>query len=225
MGTAPVELVYTVIMHGARGFTIIEFTIAIAVATILGAAAISRYNTYLREQEFLSGGQEVANCLQRANTQARAGATINPPRFVRATLAYDSTTPKVDCIVESQSQYRADGSAITVTQLLQGNPVESATNQPFRANNSRLASGTTVRYVFGALENGIPLGYSIDGVLFKQPDDPLTPSTYVPFGRGFSLTTTENVLRFNSASSSKCGTVQMTSIGTPVRFEELSTCS
>lgn len=225
MGTAHLELVYTVTMQGVRGFTIIEFTIAIAVATILGAAAISRYNTYLREQEFLSGGQDVANCLQRANTQARAGASINPPRFVRATLSYDSATPKVDCIVESQSQYRADGSVITTSQLLQGNPVESATNQPFRANNARLASGTTVRLVFGALENGMPLGMSVDGLLVRQPDDALTPSTYVPFGSGFSLTASVNTIRLNSSSSTKCGVIQMANIGTPVRFQALSTCS
>jgi len=211
-------------MHGARGFTIIEFTIAIAIAAILGAAAISRYNTYAREQEFLSGGQDVANCLQRANTQSRAGAVTNPPRFVRATLSYDSTTPKVDCIVESMGLTRADGSTLTVTQLLQGNPAEVTTNLPYRANNARLNSGTTVRVVFGALENGSPLGLSTDGVLNRQPDDSATPSTYVPFGSGFSITSTANTIRLNSASSTKCGVIQMTNIGTPVRFEELTSC-
>jgi prepilin-type N-terminal cleavage/methylation domain-containing protein len=212
-------------MRKKRGFTIIEFTIAIAVAAILGAAAISRYNTYLREQEFISGGQQIANCLQRANSQSRASSTT-PPRFVRATIAYDSSVPKVDCIVESEPQYRtSDGSVITTSQLLQANPVASTTNLPFRAVNTRLNNGTTYRVVFGSLEGGAPLGLSLDAVLVRQPDDALTPSTYVPFGTGFSISDTVNTIRLNSDSSAKCGVIQMTNLGAPVRFEELSTCS
>lgn len=212
-------------MRGVRGFTIIEFTIAIAVATILGAAAVARYNTYLREQEFISGGQNIANCMQRANTMARAGDAISPPRFVRATITYDIAAPTVSCIVEPEPQYRADGSQITVTQLLQGSPAESVSNLPFKADNARLGTGTNVRVVFGALESGVPLGLSRNGVIFLQPDDSLVPATYVPFGSGFSMSDTANTVRLNSDSSLQCGVISMTSIGAPIRFEELTTCS
>lgn len=211
-------------MRGVRAFTIIEFTIAIAVAMILGAAAISRYNAYLREQGFLSGGQEIANCLQRANTQARASTVNNPPRFVRATISYDASVPKVDCIVEAQPQYRADGSIVTVTQLLQGNPVESTTNQPFRADNTRLAAGLNLRVVFGALENGVPLGLSNNNLLVRQPDNPLIPTSYVPFGSGFVIDASTNTIRLNSDSTPQCGVIMMTVLGAPIHFEPLSSC-
>lgn len=207
-----------------RAFTIVEFSIAIAVATILGAAAIARYNTFLRESEFTSGGQQIANCFERANTQARTSSAANPARFVRATITYDASTPAVNCIVESEPQYRSDGTVITTTSLLQGNPAESTTNLAFTANNARLAIGTTLRVVFGALENGVPLGMSTDGALNRQPDDSLTPSTYVPFGTGFTMDENTNTIRLNSDTSNACGVVNMTPIGSPVSFQALSSC-
>lgn len=210
-------------MRAVRGFTIVEFAIAIAVAGLLGAAAISRYNGYLRQQEFTSGGQQLANCLSRASQQAQAGGDVAPPRFTRATISYDSSIPRIDCRIEAHSQYRADGTEITTTQLLQGNPAETASGQPLRGDNLQLHSGTVVRVVFGSLERGVPLGLSENGIAARQPDNPLLPS-YVPFGRGFSMDATTNAVRINSSTASSCGVLAMPATGTPVRFQQLSSC-
>jgi Tfp pilus assembly protein FimT len=211
-------------MKGARAFTIVEFTIAIAVATIIGLAAITRYNTYLRHQEFIAGGQQIANCLQRANQQARASSALNPPRFIRATINQVTSDSSVTCAIEQYQQKTAAGVDITTTNLLGGNPAETGTTQTFRAENAALSTGTTVRFVFGSLENGAPLGMSLDGSPSRQPDNSTVPSTYVPFGRGFSLDATTNRVELIGISTSACGVLSMPLTGTPVTFTELTSC-
>ncbi|HSI20551.1 MAG TPA: prepilin-type N-terminal cleavage/methylation domain-containing protein [Verrucomicrobiae bacterium] len=207
-------------MKGVRAFTIIELSIAVAVAAIIGMAAVSRYSGYLQLQEFRSGGQQIANCLQRASHQVRAGSTANVPRFTRATITSYPGTPKVECIVEPYAAIQAsDGTELLVSELLAGVPAEGVSGQPFRADNSILKTNAIVRVVFGALENGMPVGLSSAGIAIKQPDAP--GATYVPLGRGFTLPEGTTTIQINSQSIDACGVISMTNLGLPVKFQEL----
>lgn len=215
--------------RGVRAFTIVEFTIAVAIATVIGAAAISRYNAYIRQVEFTAGGERIAACLQRASIQSRANTTGSPIRYTRATITstqIDDVNSAVDCHVETFSSKTA-GVTNTTTLLLQGTPAETGTNQSFRVENAFQfgTTGTaTVRVVFGSLENGVPLGLSFNGAITLQPDDSGLNS-YVPFGTGFTISGSKNTIRIDSSLNAICGVIQMTNVGTPVVFKRLDSCT
>jgi Tfp pilus assembly major pilin PilA len=214
-------------MHRTKGFTIVEFAIAIAVATILGAVAISRYNSYLRVQEFANGGSAIASCLQRGSVVARTGSPTDPMRFVRTTITSDTPSATVKCQVESFPA-TVNGAAVTVSQLLQGIPAEGATSQVFTAESTVLHTGSNVRVVFGSIEGGVGLGFSRNSALVVQPTlDSAPAGAGLRYGAGFVINENTNSIRLNSEGTNDlmCGVVVMPASGSPVSFRQLASCS
>jgi Tfp pilus assembly protein PilE len=208
-------------MRVVRGFTIVEFAIAISVAVILGMAGITRYNSYLREQDFTNGGQQVASCLQNAYLQARTG--LGNSRYTRATITSDANAVQVSCIVEVHPLLTSNGTQRTVTQLLGGTPAEGTGATLYRGDNTQLTSGTITRVVFGALEGGAPLGLSSGATILRQPDTSGV-GTYIPFGRGFTMDATSNAILLHDEDTTHCGFISMTAVGSPIQFQTLTTC-
>jgi prepilin-type N-terminal cleavage/methylation domain-containing protein len=216
-------------MHQGRGFTIVEFVIAVAISAILGGIAVARYNSYERVQAFQRVGTGVASCLERASQRARSGAEAGAYRFVRASVVMgvsaggDATT---SCTVDTFSQYT--GSTLqTATSLVDTVPVPSdpkplVTGSAVGYWNTTTFGAQVYRFVFGTLEQGVLIAWShgathnAAGTMVAQPDASGSGG-YVPRGTGVALAASELVLT-SQADTSASGYITLPASGSPAKF-------
>ncbi|CAN5176783.1 hypothetical protein BH11PAT4_BH11PAT4_3160 [soil metagenome] len=141
-------------MRQRSAFTLVEVAVAITITIILAGVAVPRYNSLIRNQDFYAQVQELASCVQRAQSLSSGtqGATLsngNPIRWSAAQLSVSGAD--VTCQVMA-----FDGSN-TLASLTTSLPsaLSSGSNTFVATDISGIV--TTRRIYFGTLERGVPV--------------------------------------------------------------------
>jgi type II secretory pathway pseudopilin PulG len=144
-------------MRQRSAFTLIEVAVAITITIILAGVAVPRYNSLIRNQDFYAQVQELASCLQRAQSLASGSqgatlSTVTPIRWSAAEFSFASDT--VTCRVMA-----FDGSSANTFALLAASSPVSTLNSGSNTFTATDVAGiaSTRRIYFGTLERGLPV--------------------------------------------------------------------
>ncbi len=165
-------------------FTLIELIIALAVTIVLASVGVARYSSFIRQQDFLSGAQQITGCVQKGQqlavtggvTSTISGGGSQPIRYVVVNVFTQGGDTGLSCEIDGYPYVPGDTtlSLMDKTKIGGNNLLSLVSN----VNNTTMSGEFSV--VFGVLEHGLPLDYSTDGVHSAAPATAVTNRLGLP---------------------------------------------